>query len=290
LTGAAFGDAQEQVSQGRRPSCPGLSDELVPAIRVAQWRRNLLFCRRHEPPGALVLATDKARDMLSESRRGEAIYPKRARQRQQLVTLQTAIAFVRKAMRNPTISATLMAGDNHFHNQNEMDHGLADLAKRAATAIGEIPPGGGRNKFYAQPDGLSPQVKCALMVRVFWTRVHGTEPPSDNETAKQACFALWRAATGGAPKDGERPKKRPKNKNVTVKAAGCGPDRCKDGESVAVWRDHLQAAKRAANSKEAEFIRRALAPPAARPAHCRGALAARWLQAKYKEAEGGEGQ
>ena len=148
-----------------------------------------------EPPGWLLCAADKARDMLSESRRGEAIYPKRARQRQQLVTLHSAIAFVRKAIRNPTISATLLAGDNHFHNQNETDHGLADLAKRAATAIGEIPPGGGRNKF--QPDGLRPQVKCALMVSVLWTSARGVEPPTANETAQRACEALWKAASVG---------------------------------------------------------------------------------------------
>jgi len=209
-----------------------------------------------EPPGWLLYAADKARDMLSESRRGKANYPTRAPQRQQLVTLHAAIAFVRKAMRNPTISGTLLAGDNHFHNQNETDHGLADLAKRAATAIGKIPPGGGRNKFYAQPDGLSPEVKCALMVSVLWTSARGEVIPTSNETAQRACEALWKAASVGESVSvrGAKPKKR----NVRVKAAGCGPDRRKAGESVTRWRDHLRAASRAPSSNEAEFVCAAL--------------------------------
>ena len=214
-----------------------------------------------EPPGWLLCAADKARDMLSESRRGEAIYPKRARQRQQLVTLHSAIAFVRKAIRNPTISATLLAGDNHFHNQNEMDHGLADLAKRAAAAIGEIPPGGGRNKF--QPDGLSPQVKCALMVSVLWTSARGVEPPIANETAQRACEALWKAASIGESVRVRVRAAKPKKRIVKVKAAGCGPDRRKAGESVARWRDHLRAASRAPSSNEAEFVCAALSRSAA---------------------------
>ena len=216
-----------------------------------------LIAGDEEPPEWLLYAADKAREMLSESRRGEAIYPKRARQRQQLVTLRAAIAFVRKAIRNPTISATLLAGDNHFHNQNETDHGLADLAKRAATAISEIPPGGGRNKFHAQPGGLSPHVKCALMVSVLWTSARGVEPPSANETAQRACEALWKAASVGESVRvrGAKPKKRKPKK---VKAAGCRPDRRKAGESVVRWRDHLRAASRAPSSNEAEFVCAAL--------------------------------
>src|SRR5271155_4954354 len=97
----------------------------------------------------------------------------------------------------------LLAGDDAFLNQNEMYHGLGDLAGRVEKTLDSLPSGKGRYKYFWRRDGATPRENCALMVSVLWEQIHSVVPPSAKAEAQEACAALWKAA-GGAIKRSQR--------------------------------------------------------------------------------------
>lgn len=193
-----------------------------------------------ELPEWLVMATETARATLDWILRHEQKYPSRKELRKRLKNLSIAIEFVRGNLRDLTISTMLLSGDAQFYNQNEMYHGLGDLAARVANTIEKIRSGKGRDKSFVRPDGLIPQVICALMVCIVWNRMRGEDPPNSNRAAQQVCAHLWATADG----EGRR------RWGATA-----------DDASVAVWRDHLRTAKSSMDLPEAGALQRLLAPP-----------------------------
>ena len=195
-----------------------------------------------EPPLWLHAAVEKAMDTLAWTIQEERKYPTRKELQSRLKALASAIETVRQAMLDLDLATLLLAGDNLFLNQNETFHGLGDLAERVKIQLGKIPIRKGRDKFYARPDGATPQQNCALMVRILWEFVHSAAPKPDDMRAQKACAGLWAAAGGLVERGG--------------KVIGHWSDRA--NPSTAVWRDHLRATKTLDNSEEAMFLRRSL--------------------------------
>jgi hypothetical protein len=190
-----------------------------------------------ELPPWLVPEISKARCTLAWSVAREAEYSTRKELLRKMRAIQAAVELVRKSILGLDIANVLLDGDDQFLNQNEMYHGLGDLAARAAKIVNRIPARKGRDKFFPRADALILQVNCALMVCVIWKRAHGESPPSSNLRAQHACDGLWKAAGG-----------------PTLGRWGTS----KDGASVAVWRDYLRTALRSTESKEARFLDRKL--------------------------------
>jgi hypothetical protein len=197
----------------------------------------LILGATKELPEWLVPVIGKALATLAWSVKTEPKYPSREELRKRLQALSAAIENVRKEIRDLSLSTLLLRGDDQFHNENEMYHGLGDLAVRVTGTIDRIPSRKGRDKFFGRPEGLTLQVNCALMVSTIWVRVHGKSPPNTAKSAQQACAALWEAAGG-----------------EILGRWG----KTAHGASVVVWRDHLREAKRSADSAEAAFILRSL--------------------------------
>jgi len=192
-----------------------------------------VICGGDEPPDWLVSALETACDSLAWQVHAEAQYPSRNTLLKQLRTLEAAAEFVRANLRDIDMSTILLNGESQFLNQNEMYHGLGDVARRAKRMIDAIPKRQGRDKFFVSRDGLKPQVNCALMVSIIWERAHGCWPFVNDDNAHQTCDMLWTAA--GGPEFGGW------------------------GGSDSGWRNHLRAAKAAGQSMEAKHIRRFLA-------------------------------
>jgi hypothetical protein len=198
-----------------------------------------IICSGDEPPSDwLVSALETARDALAGAVSAEAQYPSRNTLLDRLRTLEAAAKFVRANLRDSVMAPMLLNGDWQFLNQNEMHHGLGDVARRAKRMIDAIPKRQGRDKFFVG-EGLTPQVKCALMASIIWERAHGRWPPVDNYNAKNTCDMLWTAAGGSK--------------------SGGGWGGTGDQVSVSGWRNHLRAAKAAGQSMEAKHIRGFLA-------------------------------
>lgn len=186
-----------------------------------------------EPPDWLVSTLETARDSLAWQVHAEAQYPSRNALLKRLRALEAAAELVRANLRDIDMSTMLLNGEWQFLNQNEMFHGLGDVARRAKRMIDAIPKRQGRDKFFVRRDGLTPQVNCALMVSIIWERANGCWPFVNDGNAHQTCDMLWTAA--GGPEFGGW------------------------GGSDSGWRNHFRAAKAAGQSMEAKHIRRLLA-------------------------------
>lgn len=189
-----------------------------------------------DPPEWLRAASAIARDALAWTAQSDADFLPREKLREQLRALEAAAEFVRANLCDINVSTLLLNGDTHFLNQNEMYHGLGDVARRAARTLDLVPVGPGRNKFFGPSAGLAPRVVCALMISIIWRRVHGAPPPVTNKQAQEACEALWTEAGG----------------------SNSGKWAALDRKSVSTWREHLIGAKEAENSSEARHVTRLL--------------------------------
>jgi hypothetical protein len=203
-----------------------------------------LIASAGEPPRWLIAAVSKARLTLTWTIKKEREYPGRKELRLQLKKFAAAIETVREGMRDFDMATLLRAGDNFFLNENETYHGLSDLAERVSKTLGAIPLRKGRDKHFRRSEGATPQQICALMVSALWERARSAVPLNTEKCAQKACAALWVAAEGPVEVDG--------------KIVGSWTDRT--NPSTAVWRDHLRAAKKLAESEEANFLRRSLDP------------------------------
>ena len=145
---------------------------------------------------------------------------------------------MRDAVDDFNVHHILLGQDDFLLYENEMYQGLLDLENKAKARLSAVRSGKGRDKFYTRPDGATPEQLCAMTISVVWNVVHGKQPPNTNEFAQRACDTLWVAAGGGTSR-------RWRLKNA-------------DRPSVAVWRDHLRAAKEAIGSQEAQFLERSL--------------------------------
>jgi hypothetical protein len=193
-----------------------------------------------EPPSWLHEAVSKARMTLVWTIQKEREYPTRKQMQSRLKELGSAIETVRQAMLDLDLATLLRAEDNFFLNENETFHGLGDLAERVKIQLGKLPIRKGPDKFFARPDGASPQQNCAIMVRILWKLEHSAAPKPDDKRAQKACAGLWAAAGGRLGwSDHENP-------------------------STATWRDHLRMAEALDDSEEARFLRRSLDPSATR--------------------------
>jgi hypothetical protein len=192
-----------------------------------------VVCGGDEPPDWLVSALETACNSLSWQVHAEARYPSRNALLKRLRALEAAAELVRASLRDIDMTMILLNGDWQFLNQNEMHHGLGDVARRAKRIIDAIPKRQGRDKFFVRSEGLTLHVNCALTVSIIWERAHGCWPPVNNDTAQQTCDMLW--------------------------AAAGGPEFGGWGGSDSGWRNHLRAAKAAGQSMEAKHIRRLLA-------------------------------
>ena len=203
-----------------------------------------LIAAADEPPPGLVAAVAKARATLVWTIQKERGYPYRNELRARLEKLAAAVETVRNGMRDLDMSTLLLGGDAFFLNQNETYHGLGDLGEKVKRTLSDLPVRKGSDKFFGRLAGASPQQNCALMVSVLWKQIHSIAPPGTKAEAQEACAALWKAAGGSI--------KRSRRKIAGRWGIPSG------GVSTEVWRDHLRAAKRLAESDEAKFLRHSL--------------------------------
>jgi hypothetical protein len=165
--------------------------------------------------------------------------PKKLRLR--LEILATAIGFVRREVLNPDMVELLRTGDKVLLYERETYQGLGDLDKRVKRLLLDIPQRKGSDKYFGRSEGATPQQNCALMISILWEKVHSKAPPNTKAEAQKACADLWKAAGGSI--------KRSQRKIAGRWGIPSG------GVSTEVWRDHLRAAKRLAESDEAKFLR-----------------------------------
>ena len=196
------------------------------------------------PPRWLVAIVAKARATLVWIIQKESQYPYRNELRARLKELAAAVETVRSGMRDLDMSTLLLRGDPLFLNQNEMYHGLGNLAEKVNRTLSDLPRRQGSDKFFGRPGGATPQQICALMVSVLWERVHSAAPPNTKPEAQEACARLCTAA-------GRPVKRRSRKIGQKLRLPS-------DDASTEVWRDHLRAAKGLAESDEAKFLRRSL--------------------------------
>jgi hypothetical protein len=77
---------------------------------------------------------------------------------------------------------------------------LPDLAARASGAASAVRSSPGK-KTFANPDGLTAQQTCALVVYRAWTVARGSAPGIGLDAAHQACDVFWKSC--GQPSIGE---------------------------------------------------------------------------------------
>jgi hypothetical protein len=209
------------------------SDEAISRLIVASGE---------DLPPRLVAAIGKARLTLASTIRQERAYPGRKELRQRLEKLAKAIELVRGEMLDFDMAMLLRAGDKALLYERETYQGLGELAERVKKTLDAIPSRKGRDKHFWRSEGATPQQNCALIVSILWERTRSALPLNTEKCAQQACAALWAAAGGPVEVDG--------------KIVGIWTDR--SDPSTAVWRDHLRAAKKLAESEEANFLRQSL--------------------------------
>ncbi len=159
-------------------------------------------------------------EMLSNAIEGEAAYPRRPELRERFKAIEDAARLLRHEWLDQRIRALLLDGDVRIENENEMFHGLRDIAARAARERERNSPKQGRGKLYPKASWPTPMELCALMVAVAHCHLLGRWPGKSNVKVQQCCEALWQAAGG-------------------PRRAGWG-----EPGSVAVWRHHLKAAQK----------------------------------------------
>jgi hypothetical protein len=183
-----------------------------------------------EPPEWLLLALQTARETLGWSVRADVRFPGRKDLAKTLQVLEKATECIRLSIRDLDLSTMLLDGDPHFLNQNDMDRGLYDFARRVRLLNSQIPNRKGPDKFFGSRAGLGLRANCALMISLIWSRARGVWPPVNDKTAQEACAILWEKSGGDISK-----------------LYG----KTKDAKSVSTWREHLRAAKAAGESSEA---------------------------------------
>ena len=204
----------------------------------------LVVAPGEDPPPWLVTALSAARSTLAWIIRQERAYPGRKELRQRLEALMNAIGFVRREMYDLDMAMLLRAGDKVLLHEREtyQGHRRPRLA-RVKRLLRAVPQRKGSDKYFWQSEGATPQQNCALMISILWEKVHSKAPPNTNANAQEACAALWAAARG--------PVKRGRQIAGKLRIPSTGT-------SAEVWRDHLRAAKRLAESDEAKHLRRSL--------------------------------
>lgn len=88
-----------------------------------------VICGGDEPPDWLVSALETARNSLSWQVHVEARCPSRNALLKRLRALEAAAELVRANLRDIDMTMILLNGDWQFLNQNEMHHGLGDVAR-----------------------------------------------------------------------------------------------------------------------------------------------------------------
>jgi hypothetical protein len=168
----------------------------------------------------LAAALGKLCEMLSNAIQGEAAYPSRPELHRRLKAIEDAARLLMKELPDLKILSLLLDGDKHIENENEIYHGLKDMAARAARAREGNPRKQGRGKLYPEaPTWPTPMELCALMIATIYHEQSGRWPPVSNAQVHLLCEALWRKAAGGG-----RPTAW--------------------GDSASGWRNHLRAARR----------------------------------------------
>ncbi len=189
-------------------------------------------------PSWLVNALPKLQDRLRYAIEREATYPRRPELLGRLETIEKSARLLMCEMPDLRIRALLLDGDERIENENEIYHGLRDIADRAARVRARNPRKQGRGNLYSKvATGPNPMELCALMVAMVHCHGNGRWPGKGNVKVHQNCEALWKAAGG--------------------------PQRAGWGEpiSVAVWRNHLKAAQKYRPPQQAGInIQRILVP------------------------------
>jgi len=202
-------------------------------------------------------------EMLSFAIKRDATYPSRPELHERLEAIENAARLLMDELRDLRITALLLDGDERIENENEMYHGLSDIAARAARVRALKPRKQGRGKFYpAAAIGPSLMDTCALMVGLMFERGCGRWPGKSNAEAHRLCEALWKAA-GGPRRLGSGDPRSPSPTKERKAAGSWG----KAGfATVEVWRRHLAAAREYRPPHPAGMhIQRILSPNIGRP-------------------------
>lgn len=157
----------------------------------------------------------------------QAEHPRRSALRKRLTALAEAAKLIKAELVDLVILSLILDRDRHWtENEHATMRGVEDIEARAHAALKKVPKGQGRQKHYPRPEGLAPATLCALIV----SATSQQWPGKDNEKAQCACEILWRAAGG-----------------------------CRH-QSLAMWRDHLRAARAYEAGPETQTIRNAVRP------------------------------
>jgi hypothetical protein len=159
--------------------------------------------------------------------RVETDHAGRPAQRKRIAALANAAQLIQRETADGMILSHILNGDLHWtENEHATMRGVEDIEARAHAALKKVPKGQGRHTHYPRPEGLPSTTLCALIVSATSQRW----PGKDNKEAQSACEALWCAA--GVPRH----------------------------QSLAVWRDHLGAARAYRDKPEAQTIRNDMPP------------------------------
>ena len=200
----------------------------------------------------------------------EAAYPSRTELLQRLEAIEQAARLLMRELPDLQIHSLLLDRDERIENENEMYHGLKDMAARAAGARERNPRRQGRGELYSEPAaGPNLMEHCALIYAVVHHHEFGRWPKNDAK-ARQACEALWKAA--GGPRRSGRDKLRSPSPLKETPRSPSQLMKTKESEAalnwgkfgsatVAVWKRYLTAAQKYRPPHPAgELIQHILAP------------------------------
>jgi hypothetical protein len=195
-------------------------------------------------PPSIAKALPTLIKMLSYAIEREATYPRRPELHRRLEAIEKSARLLIREMLDLRILALLLDGDERIENENEMYHGLRDIADRAARVRASNPPTQGLGKLYPEgATGPSPMVLCALIVAMAYHQGNGRWPGKNSARAHQLCEALWKAAEGPPRRGRGEPREPPASKHGQNSKAEINWGKS-GSATVVVWRKHLKVARK----------------------------------------------
>ena len=159
-------------------------------------------------------------EQLRFSIRSKREYPSRPQLYRRFDAIAGAARLISKELLELQILPFLLEDEEQIQDLSAVYRGLLKIAARAEQVAIRHPPTRGRGQLIPRSSsGPDTMDHCALIVGIFWQKLHGRWPPKRNAKALGFCEAVWQAANG-PPRSGWG-------------ARG----------SVAVWANHIVAAQ-----------------------------------------------
>jgi hypothetical protein len=189
-------------------------------------------------PWWLIVGLAAGKRSLEHSIRRKASYPAHGELHKRLKAIEKATNLLLQELPDPVLFALLRYADQPVEIGGSFHEILRNIVANAAASLERSPRGWGNRRFYSEWAAAlaSPREYCALVVCVAWEKTHGAWPGESNQSARQACEVLWRAAGGVSAMVVPHP------------------------NNAGAWRRHIREARELANSSEATPVRRMFSP------------------------------